>query len=494
MNDSEYDEYELVRKDRKVIANYPKDELKKLTSRFKEICKTPEFEDYDSLVDFIESIYFLEFLEYFLDYLHFFFPDVISYKKDKSKMTKDELFIITTASFGKLIHYAYRFLFFHDTLQSLLYGINFEYKKLEDSKIFSQKEKLLLIELYTGFIYFLELLTRNGKLYKGMKLLTDLKDHVMKGKLNGIKPMFNPSKVEIIKIFYTTQNIIFYRTDLLLKFRLFQRKYVSEIAKLRKIGSPSDSKEKSKKLKKELNKNKNINYKAYEMFCKYVLQKLENETIYDYLAGIHKNSSGKIIHKNINNETVNKIKINTKKTQHTEYVKKSEKILKEVEEKIKKYGNIIDIQTKNRVKKIRVLFNSDEFVKYKNYSSIGIGMKIIQDCKTIRRINKKIDDLIREEKERELEKQKQMLPKKKNKNDELTENEWQLLSNLSKTDLKSITDIKTLKKLVITLLFKYHQNKIPKNSPNKNKLLEISKLLGTIKNKLNSKTITEFES
>ena len=44
MNDSEY---ELVRKDRKVVANYRKDELKKLTSRFKEICSTPEFEDYD---------------------------------------------------------------------------------------------------------------------------------------------------------------------------------------------------------------------------------------------------------------------------------------------------------------------------------------------------------------------------------------------------------------------------------------------------------------
>ena len=118
-------------------------------------------------------------------------------------MTKDELFIITTYYFRKLIHYAYIFLFFHDTLQSLLYGVNFEYKKLEDSNEFSQKKKLLLIELYTGFIYFLELLTRNGKLHTGMNLLTDLKDHVIKGKLNKSKPMFNPSNVEIIKVFYT---------------------------------------------------------------------------------------------------------------------------------------------------------------------------------------------------------------------------------------------------------------------------------------------------
>jgi hypothetical protein len=317
-------------------------------------------------------------------------------------MTKHELFIITTPSFGKLIHYAFRFLFFHDTLQSLFYGVNFEYKKLENSQKFSQNEKQLLIELYTGFIYFLELLTRNGKLYKGMDLLIQLKDYVMEGKLNKTKPMFNQSKVNTINILCSNENIIFYRNDLLLKFRLLQRKFLRAIVKLRKIGPPTATYKQSKEIKKELNKNQNIDYKAYKIYCKYVLSKEENEDIYDFLAGIHKNSNGSVIHKNISNNNVNKIKINTKKIQHTEYIEKSAKILETVEDKIKEHGDIIDTTTKNQIVRIRKLFDSEQLknftLSFGNDNHPSIGGKIIQDCKTIRIINKKINELIKKHK------------------------------------------------------------------------------------------------
>lgn len=496
MNDSDYQlvikdkkviandsDYELVRKDRNVIAIYPKDELKKLTSRFKEICKTPELEDYDSLVDFIKSIYFLEFLEYFLDYLHFFFPDVISYKKDKSKMTKDETFFISTPYFGSLINYAYRYLFYTENIKKLLIEVKSNYKKLiEIISEFSQKEQRLLIELYTGFIYFLELLTRNGKLHTEMKLLTDLKDSVMKGKSN----------VNIITKYYTNPNIISYRKNLLLKFRLFQRKYLSAIAISRKIGSPSASKEESKQLKKELNKNKNIDYKAYEMFCKYVIDKIENESIYDYLAGIHKNSSEAIIHKNINNKNVNKVKINTKKTQHTEYVEKSKKILEEVEEKIGNHKDIIPKQIKSEVLRIRKLFESNEY-KNTNILSFGnntnnihqirIGGKIIQDCKRIRAINKEIDKLTGKkqegEKQRKYEEREQH--KKSNK---LTKEESTLLSNLVNKH-PNVKIIEGNKQKIKKLLLKYHSNKTSHLSENEiSERTEISKKLIDILHKL----------
>jgi len=421
------DGYELVRKDGNVIANYPIIVLEQLKKNFKGICFTSDFEDYNSLDDFIDSIYFLEFLEYFLDYLHHFYPDVISYEKDKSKMTKEELFIITTPSFGKLIHFAYRFLFFDYNVQALFEGVKFEYEKLVNTKIFNkifnQKERALLIHLYLGFLCFLELLIHNGKLDNGMRLLMKLKKNVVKGKLNKRTPMFNQSKLSEIFDLFRIDNIMKYRKNLLYKFKLCQRKYLSMIAISRQIGSPSASKEESKQLKKELNKNKNIDYKAYEMFCKYVIDKIENESIYDYLAGIHKNSSGAIIHKNINNENVKKTKINTKKEHHKSYVERSYVILEEVEEKIKEHGDIIPKQIKSEVLRIHKLFESNEY-KNTNILSFGnntnntnkIGGKIIQDCKRIRAINKEIDKLIRKKEEEEKQrKEKEEKQRKENK-------------------------------------------------------------------------------
>jgi len=489
------DGYELVRKDGNVIANYPIIKLEQLKEnfKFKKICKSPEFQDYDSLDDFIDSIYFLEFLEYFLDSLHKFYPDVISYEKDESKMTKEELFIINNIYFKRLIHHAYKYLFFNENIVMLFNQVNSEYEKL--SKIileFNPKERALLIHLHLGFLCLLDLLIHNGKLDNGMSLFIKLKDNVMKGKLNKKKQMFNQSKLSEIFELFKIENIMKYRKDLLYKFKLFQRKYLSAIAILRKIGSPSASKKESKQLKKELNKNKNIDYEAYEMFCKYVIDKIENESIYDYLAGIHKNSSEAIIHKNINNKNLNKVKINTKKTQHTEYVEKSKKILEEVEEKIGNHKDIIPKKTKSEVLRIRKLFESNEYKNTNilifgnntnNTHQIGIGGKIIQDCKRIRAINKEIDKLTG--KKQEGEKQRKYKEREQHKKpNKLTKEESTLLSKLLNKH-PNVKIIEGNKERIKKLLLMYHSNKTFHLSENeKLKRSNISTILIRILHKL----------
>ena len=220
------------------------------------------------------------------------------------------------------------------------------------------------------------------------------------------KPFFNKTKVEYMNILFTNENMLKHRKNLLSKFRLFQRKYLSKIAKLRRIGPPNATKKKSLDIKKELNKIKNIDYKAYEIFCEYVLSKEGNEYIYDFLAGIHKNTIKGVIHKNINNNTVANIKANTKEKHHKEYLKRSEAILKMVEAKIEKHGDIIDKKIKSQVERIRKLFDSKQFknlsLSFGNENSPpSIGGKIIQDCKKIREINKQIDKVIKEHMKKE---------------------------------------------------------------------------------------------
>ena len=91
--------YLLVKRKEKIIAYYPITKLNLLKGKFKdkELCSTPEFSEYESLDDFVNSIYFFEFFEYFLDHLHKSFPIEISYEKYKtnteSVIIKDDYFL-----------------------------------------------------------------------------------------------------------------------------------------------------------------------------------------------------------------------------------------------------------------------------------------------------------------------------------------------------------------------------------------------------------------
>ena len=97
------DGYSLVKKNGEVIANYPINKLEELRSDFKKICLTSEFDEYNSLDDFLYNIYFLKFLEYYLDNCHKFMPEVFPYEKDKIKLTGDELLLTESPDFNYLI-------------------------------------------------------------------------------------------------------------------------------------------------------------------------------------------------------------------------------------------------------------------------------------------------------------------------------------------------------------------------------------------------------
>ena len=391
----------LVKRNKEIIANYPLTELKLLKENFKEICSSSEFDDYASLYDFIYNIYFLEFFEYYLDYLHKSIPKIIPSEKDKSKISGDELLYYKSSDCEYLIELcrAYLFTDIDVDIKKVFDLSNIRYSEIYNSTN-NHKKKLKLLSLYNGFIYFLNLSINNIKLNSLIDLFGLIKRSVnIDSKTK--KPFFNKTKVEYMNILFTNENMLKYRKILLSNFRLFQRKYLSKIAKLRKIGPPNITKEKSLEIKKELNKNKNVvDYKAYEIFCEYVLSKEENEDIYDYLAGIHKNTIKGVIHKNINNNTVANIKANTKMTHHKEYIERSEAILKMVEDKIEKHGDIIDKKIKSQVERIRKLFDSKQFknlsLSFGNDNYPSIGGKIIKDCKTIRIINKDIDKMIKE--------------------------------------------------------------------------------------------------
>ena len=391
--------YLLVKRNENVIAYYPIDKLKELKEKFKDICLTSDFINYRSLDYFRYSIYFLEFLEYFLDHLHSLYPKVSPYIKNKTKLTKNESIIMNTESFKILMDFAGYYLYYKGSYLMLLFdNVKNELNNIIYTKL-KKKEQNILTRLYLGFLHFLQLLIEHyNDIDESMILFIKLRDQLLQGKLNKSQPTFNQSSLTMIYNLFEYDEMLKYRKDLLSKFRLFQRKYLSEIAKLRKIGHPNITKEKLLEIKKGLNKNKNIDYKAYEIFCLYVLSKKENEDIYDFLAGIHKNSNGSVIHKNIKNNKIANIKETTKKIHHKDYVKKSEEILKKVEDKIKEHGDIIDEETKSQVEEISKSFNSF----YSNESQPPILVfgnlpnDIIHQCKTIRIINKEIDKMIKE--------------------------------------------------------------------------------------------------
>jgi hypothetical protein len=418
--------YLLVKRNEKVIANYPIDKLLELLSKFKDedMCSTSEFRDYDSLEEFIYNIYFLDFFEYFLDDLHVFVPDLITYEKYKTNST---MVFCKNPYFKDIIKMCRNYVFHYIDINTLYTQLQ-NMILLINKSTYSVTTKNSLLRLYDGLTYFTLSVIKNNT-NDLMKLLETIRKNI---KYNNIKKQFyfNKKTIEEIENF-TKKTMIEIKKDLLSKFRLFQRKYLSAIAKLRRIGPPNALPKNSREIKKELNKNKNVDYKAYEVFCLYVLSKEENEAIYDYLAGIHKNTFKGVIYKNINNNKVANIKANTKKTHHKEYIEKSEEILEIVEDKIKEHGDIIDKETKSQVEKIRKLFDSKQFkntLNFGNDNALSIGGKIIKDCKTIRIINKNIDKMIKEHMNKE-----QM-----NKEQEKREEVLKLLDNIKQnTSLKN---------------------------------------------------------
>ena len=426
-------DYSLVKRNGEIIANYPLITLKLLKEKFKDICSSSEFSDYASLDDFVNTIYFLEFLEYFLDYLHSLFPDEISYEKYK---TNTNSVIIKNIYFRDIIEICSKYVFNYIDINMLYTQLQHNINSINQSSL-SLKLKKVLLRLYYGLLYFTKSVMNNEPTdYTNLLLL--IKKAVV---YNSNKVSIKNPKVELL---CSNKTILEYRKNLLSKFRLFQRKYLSSIAKLRRIGPPNATNKESREIKKELNKNKNVDYKAYEVFCLYVLSKEENEAIYDYLAGIHKNTFKGVIHKNINNNTVANIKANTKEKHHKEYLERSEAILRMVEDKIEKHGDIIDKEIKSQVGRIRKLFDSKQFknitVSFGNSNIPSVGEKIIKECKNIRVINKQIDKMIK----------KHMKKEHINKKQEKREEMLKLLDELKET--KDLENNANKKQKILNLL------------------------------------------
>jgi len=479
--------YLLVKRNEKVIANYPIDKLLELLSKFKDedMCSTSEFRDYDSLEEFIYNIYFLDFFEYFLDDLHVLVQDLITYEKYKTNST---MVFCKNPYFKDIIKMCRNYVFHHIDINTLYTQLQ-NMILLINKSTYSVTTKNSLLRLYDGLTYF-TLSVINNNTNDLMKLLETIRKNI---KYNNIKKQFyfNKKTIEEIENF-TKKTMIEIKKDLLSKFRLFQRKYLSAIAKLRKIGPPNALPKNSREIKKELNKNKNVDYKAYEVFCLYVLSKEENEAIYDYLAGIHKNTFKGVIHKNINNNKITNIKATTKKTHHKEYLQKSKEILKSVEDKIKEHGDIIDKETKSQVEEIRKSF--DSFYSNKSQPLIlvfgNLPNDIIRQCKMIRIINKDIDKMIKEhmnkEKQRKQEQEnekKKKEEKKQDKKERIKQKKIKFISNLANNN-SNINQENNVKQKINKLLLKY-TNKLKNNTLThlqRKKILEIIQRLEAYKN------------
>jgi hypothetical protein len=115
-------------------------------------------------------------------------------------------------------------------------------------------------------------------------------------------------------------------------------------------------------------------------------------------------------------------------------------------------------------------------LSFGNDNSSSIGGKIIQDCKTIRIINKEIDKMIKQEK-----KEKEKQDKEKRKQDKKTRrNKYKrnFISNLAKNN-SNIQKENNVKQMITLLLSKYRnklENKTLTNLERKETLEIIQKL------------------
>lgn len=351
---------EEIIKNSETVAYYPVDQLKALKSRFKEICTHPDFESYEDLDDFINRIYFLEFLYFYI--INLYTPENLEFVFVNPSNMKQFLNI------QKSVHNFIRHIFRIDHNSTKNENKNESRIKMTTTMLFTMNstlqylkrtididpEKIALTSICKGFIYFLEKYKSNTfrELYKN------------DWSIRKFISLMNSSIITNNEVYFDLINRLqTEKTDKLKLYLIFQKKFRAEIAKLRiKIGS---------KLTKH-----HSDFGSHDMFEKYVFPKIEGNFIYDFLKLY-------ILESNVKN-----IKKNTLNVVHD--IQSQRNLLKNIQQRIKNNPLAISSNIKNKVLEIKntiASYNSSNSNEAKNEARKEIT-KIFRKLATI---SKRID-------------------------------------------------------------------------------------------------------
>ena len=347
---------EIIKND-EIVAYYPIAELKALKSRFKEICTHPDFESYEDLDDFINRIYFLEFL--------YFYTMALYDPKNLTILNPDNI-----QQFVKIQQIARNFVdrIFNIKNNSSKNENKFNITKFTFHQIYDifrilsrttdiDPEKMVLIFICKGFIYFLEKYKSNKfvKLYESdwsIQKFIDLINYPHIHNIEDYKVLFGELQLEKK-----------YKLKLYL---MLQKKFKAEIAKLR--------------IKPELKLTKyHSDFGSNDMFTKYVFPEKEGNSIYDFLKSHVFESNVKNIKKNVSNITYD--------------IQIQRNALKHIQQEIKNNPLAISSNIKNKVSEIKntlASYNSSNSKEARNEARKEIT-KIFQK---LAKISKKIDKSI----------------------------------------------------------------------------------------------------
>ena len=312
---------EEIKKNDEIVAYYPIAELKALKSRFKEICTHPDFESYEDLDDFINRIYFLEFLYFYVMTLYdpmnlsILNPNNIKQFLIIQKIARNFVDHISDINHNssKNENKNNNKLEIANNTRSLIKNTLRHLSSTADIDF----EKMVLIFICKGFIYFLEKYMSNSsnKLFESdwsIQKFIDLMSYSHIRNIEDYKNLFRELQLEKK-----------YKLKLYL---MFQKRFKAEIAKLR--------------IKPELKLTEyHSDFGSNDMFTKYVLPEKEGNSIYDFLKSHVFESNLKNIKKNVSNITYD--------------IQIQRNALKHIQQEIKNNPHAISSNIKNKVSEIK---------------------------------------------------------------------------------------------------------------------------------------------
>jgi len=347
---------EEIKKNEEIVAYYPIAELKALKGRFKEICTHPHFESYEDLDDFINRIYFLEFLYFYT--INLYDPMNIAILD----LNNRKQFLIIQQIAHNFVNDISRI--YHNSSKNERISIaKIAFLKIYDIIRYLNRtkdidtEKMTLILICKGFNYFLDKYESNKfvELYESdwsIQKFIDLMNYPDIRNIEDYKNLFGELQLEKK-----------YKLKLYL---MFQKRFKAEIAKLR--------------IKPELKLTKyHSDFGSNDMFIKYVFPEKEGNSIYDFLKSFVVESNVKNIRKNVSNITYD--------------IQMQRNALKHIQQEIKNNPLAISSNIKNKVSEIKntlASYNSSNSKEARNEARKEIT-KIFQK---LAKISKKIDKSI----------------------------------------------------------------------------------------------------